>query len=86
MKSIQYETLQGDVLNFEHATEMEQFFIAKALGRYANDEHWLVFSAWYHLELLAMAKLVDSPIYKLLNDLHTRLGIKQGQYIPPPKE
>lgn len=78
-----YPTITGGLLNLGSLAAGESAFLAAVGQRYADKPEWTEFSAWWMSEFQRAGLSMDSPAYRICQDLEARLGIAQGKVAPP---
>lgn len=78
-----YPTITGRVLPLDGLDAAETEFLASVHRRYATDREWSKFAAWWMSEFERAVLSMDSPAYRICQDLEARLGIAQGKVAPP---
>lgn len=78
-----YSTITGRVLRLDRLSTTESAFLAAVRDRYAEGPEWTEFAAWWISEFQRAGLSMDSPTYRVCQDLEARLGIAQGKVAPP---
>ena len=79
-----YSTITGRLLRLDGGFAAgESAFLAAVRRRYAEEPEWTEFAAWWMAEFARAGLSMDSPAYRICQDLEARLGIAQGKVAPP---
>jgi transcriptional regulator with XRE-family HTH domain len=78
-----YSTITGRVLRLDGLSADERAFLADVRQRYSQGPEWTEFAAWWMSEFEHAGLSMDSPAYRICQDLEARLGIAQGKVAPP---
>jgi transcriptional regulator with XRE-family HTH domain len=78
-----YPTITGRFLDLGGLAAGESAFLAAVRRRYAAEPEWTEFAAWWMSELQRAGLSMDSPAYRICQDLEARLGIAQAKVAPP---
>lgn len=79
-----YRTLNGEAFNLNELTEQQKLIYAEVKSFYDTNPEWTEFtSLWIARIKEAFAgkqpsSVVEEPIYKICQDMDSRLGIRQG--------
>jgi len=82
-KNRTYSTITGRVLQLDGLAAGERAFLVAVRRRYAEEPEWTEFAAWWMSEFERTGLSMDSPAYRICQDLEARLGIAQGKVAPP---
>ena len=78
-----YPTITGRLLDLDDLAAGESAFLTAVRRRYAEEPEWTEFAAWWNSEFQRTGLSMDSPAYRICQDLEARLGIAQGKVAPP---
>lgn len=78
-----YPTITGRVLRLDGLAASDHAFLAAVRRRYAEEPEWMEFAAWWMSEFGRAGRSMDSPLYRICQDLEARLGIAQGKVALP---
>ena len=88
----EYVTLDNEVYDIGNLSSEEKQVLSEARKYFDKNPDWNEF-ANYWLELvtavskdMSKEEIVQSPLYKICQDLEARLGIKQGYVKSPVKD
>ena len=79
-----YKTLNSEFLNLDELTKEEKAIYNQVKSLYDTGREWSEFKNAWIGKVMAISKdipsaeVVEQPIYKICQDLDSRLGIKQG--------
>ena len=79
-----YKTLNGEVFDLDKLTNKEKRIYAELKRHYDSNTEWTAFSNLWLTKIRKSFKnedpslVVQTPIYKICQDLGSRLGLKQG--------
>lgn len=80
----QYKTIYNEVYDIDTLSVREKRFLRKAGKYFKTNPDWNKFSNFWHKEIEDIfrrkpaKKMIDSPVYRICEDLESRLGVKQG--------
>lgn len=83
MKKRDYQTISGRTLQVRGLSEEERKFLASVQRKYTQGPEWSDFAAYWSEEFQRAGLPVDSPTYRICQDLEARLGIAQGKVARP---
>ena len=78
-----YQTITGRRIPISNLTETEYGFLEKVAKKYNSRQDWTRFAAWWNAEFNASSLSTSSVVYRICQDLESRLGINQGKVSPP---
>jgi hypothetical protein len=78
-----YQTITGRRISMEKVTDTEYSFLQKIAKKYTPKQDWTRFAAWWNAEFNASHLSASSFVYRICQDLESRLGINQGKVLPP---
>ena len=78
-----YQTITGRRISMSKLTEPEAGFLDKVAKKYNSKQHWTRFAAWWNAEFNASGLSVSSTLFRICQDLESRLGINQKKVSPP---
>ena len=79
-----YVTLNGEFFDFNKLTEVEQELFSRMIQDFEQNLEWAEFKNLWMKEIKKaflkeeITNIVEMPIYKIYQDLGSKLGIKQG--------
>jgi hypothetical protein len=79
-----YKTLNGEVFDLDKLTDKERKIYKELKSYYDSNQEWTAFSNLWFAKIRRAFKdekpsvVVQTPIYKICQDLDSRLGLKQG--------
>jgi len=78
-----YQTITGRRILMSNLTGPESGFLEKVAKKYNSKQNWTRFAAWWNAEFNGAGLSTSSVVYRICQDLETRLGIHQGKVSPP---
>ncbi len=78
-----YQTITGRRILMSNLTETEYGFLEKVAKKYNSKQGWTRFAAWWNAEFNGAGLSTSSMVYRICQDLESRLGINQGKVSPP---
>lgn len=78
-----YPTITGRTLDLGALAAGERTFLGAVRQRYSQGPEWTEFAAWWMSEFQHAGLTMESPAYRICQDLEARLGIAQGKVAPP---
>lgn len=78
-----YPTITGRVLDLGALATDERTFLDAVRRRFADEPEWTEFAAWWLSEFQRAGLSMNSPAYRVCQDLEARLGIAQGKVAAP---
>jgi hypothetical protein len=78
-----HTTITGRVLRLEELSEEEHRFLLAVYQRFFEHHEWSEFGAWWLEEFRRRGLAMDSPVYRICQDLEARIGIAQRQVAVP---
>src|SRR4051812_5521652 len=78
-----YQTITGRRFPTGTLTETEYSLLEKIAKKYNSKQDWTRFAAWWNAEFKASGLSTSSTVYRICQDLESRLGINQGKVAPP---
>ena len=79
-----YRTLDGEIFNLDELTDQQKRIYTEVKYAYDTNPEWTEFSNLWITKLKEAlagkepASIVEEPIFKICQDLESRLGIRQG--------
>jgi hypothetical protein len=81
----EYKTLENEVYDIDSLGSEEREVFSKAVEYFNENPDWNVFANyWFNLVTnvsrdMSREEVVQSPLYRICQDMEARLGIKQGR-------
>jgi hypothetical protein len=83
MDDKRYRTITGRRVDLGKLSAEEKKFLAKILKEYRRAPEWSAFTRRWLGDLFAAKLAKDSAVWRVCQDLDSRLGIEQGKVAPP---
>ncbi len=78
-----YRTITGRVVPLTGLSATERKFLGQVRRKYHARPQWTKFASWWTVEFDRSGLPDSSVVYRLCDDLESRLGIAQGKVAPP---
>ena len=78
-----YRTITGRPFDLGELGPAERDFLGDVREKYQSEPEWSAFSSWWIAKLKETGLWMDSPAYRICQDLEARLGIAQGRVALP---
>lgn len=75
---MRYKTINGEVIDLSSLSDAEQRIYEEAKRYVEEGAEWTEFANFWIKKAQELKASVDSPIYKLLQDIESRIGVCQG--------
>ncbi len=78
-----YRTITGRPIDLGSLNAAERKFLTAVLAKYRRHPEWSKFASWWLAEFDKTGLADTSSVYRICQDLESRLGIQQDKVAPP---